>query len=492
MEIKHFIFGKFKEREPDFGIRIMSPALDITLATNCFKKIMRIKQLCDLTPDIPSYIECIGREEKSGVYFYVRFFPSKNNIDEFGSEMTGFFHAMIFNEQDLNKVDFRPWRCKDRFVKIFDSEKIIGWDNSVWLDSEELKFSGHSVKKIAINIDHVYSGNKPISDNALYKSEDNSIQFIQTLNVYSCLEDLESSSLVRMFNMGVILNYPVESGEVKYINDDIKFVLGKNNLLTEYTDSNWKNLTQASLKSYVGSLKYKDVKIKPQVPGKNVYYKKDTEDLSSGTKTKGENIEMPEVNYQSYESDVVARLKRQNRIFFITVIVCLLAVFLLIAWLLVKREEKNIVTQPVITDSVTSQKPVNIPIPETVVTTHEDADSTNISNLLKQYKEVTGSLDRLTIQHNSLITSSRDLLGKYNSLLAQQKPRMDSLKNALDKIHESENSKNKVIITSLEKDTTAKAAQIRILNRRVQELDRPKPMEKDTTSSSSPIKIIKN
>jgi len=376
MEIKHFVFGKFRDQLPDFGIRVKSPLLTEEQAQSYAATISRLKQLCTLRANAQSYIEYIGQSQAdSSVYFYTRVFPSGNNQDFGGAEMAGFSHAMVFSLQDLIELDFKPWVCRDRFVKVFDNEKIVGWDK-IWFHREEIGSYSKDLKNISLSVEPNPTYNTPSHlQLANFEAGDSATQYILSINAYSTLEDLDGETLLRMFNMGIVLNYPVEYDQPKNVSGFAKFVMGKSSLTEEFRKKNWKNLTPMSIKSYVSSLSKKSTKLVEDDKDKGTIGQPEKKDTIIGTEKKDvpeipqvlPPFVYPEVEKTGQNDELISsqkkikQLKSQRIWFFIAIGIFAVGLGVL-TWMVVKKAPET---------KALSDKQTTFPLPaDTLVVKH--------------------------------------------------------------------------------------------------------------------------
>jgi hypothetical protein len=459
MEIKYFVFGKFRDQLPDFGVRVKSPLLTEDMAESYSAMIDRLKQLCTIQINVPSYIEYIGQSrEIPSLYFYTRFFSSKGNQDYSGREMAGCFHTMVFSFQDLVDLDFKPWVCRDRFVKLFDNEKILGWDGTVWYHRDEIGRFKNALKDIPLSLETppAYNNSRPNLTN--YEASDPFTQYISSINAYSTLEDLDADTLLRMFNMGIVLNYPVEYGSPRNISGFAKFVMGRSSLTEDFKKSNWRNLTPMSIKSYVNSLSKKVT----QLPQTTITPVQSNLNISTETQSSPITPTSPPIakrpdfvaapvdeatslnNRLTDNQNIIAKLKQQRTWLFIVVSVCFVGVAIL-SWIVIQNPAQPL-PSPEPQVSNTSTIKVEHPEPpkeiqgEKVTKGQYDTVRSKffkVDDLLKKVQTSYEQLDRnnkeLQSKNTALGTLSEDKERQITNLSTQLKLQKDTL-NYTDKV----------------------------------------------------------
>ncbi|WEK34627.1 MAG: hypothetical protein P0Y53_19240 [Candidatus Pseudobacter hemicellulosilyticus] len=438
MEIKHFVYGKFRDLIPDFDVRIISPELPESTARNIAQRINRFSSLCTLPSQYGQNIEYIGRlYPGQPLYGYVRFFPSANNQDDHGRTMVGFYHVMVFDQQEMITLDMKPWKCRDLFIKQFDNEKIVGWDNQVWLRREDMAYFTEEARKMRLSLEHPLTGGYSQVIPPVCEATDHSVQYIATLNAYSTLEDTDSQTLIQLFNAGIVLHYPVEHAKGEGISGIAKFVTGRNALPEEFKKFDWKSLPAASIKSYVSSFRPVPDRQRLMIgPGQviedqekpKVIYTTDGAQPAGDSRGSGAD-EKQQQPPGEYPQNRLPLWLDQKKMILIGALIACLAVIGILAWRLNSSKKDTVISSGPsagkVAEPINKEDKIIPPAPElSIPKTPPPIAGENVSikqydALRNQYAEISGRLETRNGEYNKLASTHNELV-KNNNFLAEQ------------------------------------------------------------------------
>ncbi|WP_118973859.1 hypothetical protein [Taibaiella koreensis] len=222
MEFRHFVYGKFSSRFPEFGTMVAGPAHGPEVGNGDYKAVQEFiinKLDALLYGHIPFSFSVLPEVLWAFKEYtlYIRFFPPLP--DQRGTLVAPLFHCFLLDEADLKAIDYSPWKLRSFFVKQYEELSIIGHDGSVWLSQEEANRGGQKTIGIEMTAASFPASNGQLVKPGRYQDYYN----VVARDAIATLASLEPEQKMSLFASGILLNGNAELLQ-RFSNKSIHFV----------------------------------------------------------------------------------------------------------------------------------------------------------------------------------------------------------------------------------------------------------------------------